>query len=357
MTEAASPFFPLPRPRFTLRRFLFYFVTVAVLLLIFSRISEFALLWAVFRKVNRWWLIGIVVSQLLNYYFLALNYRAVLKIKDLAVPVRELFPAMFVVQFLNQALPSATISGQAFFVQYLKRYGLPLAEAIGRAILELVTLYVAFGVFFLLSAILLFGNNNLAFNPQITYFIYLFTFFGVIFTWIFFAFQRRRRGAIARWVIGKLHRYFEANHRKNARGGSYTSHVAILFDQLGVNLNLGTLDKHRVQFFAACLWQGLELLANAFTLYFVCYAVDAPLAFSAAFIIFTLTRFVSMASFVPGAFGVFEGSMTFVLTSFFIPVDIALAITLLFRAFSFWLPIPIGWTLYRRYVQQWERVA
>lgn len=353
MANPDGGFSPLARPRFTLKRFLFYFVTIAVLLLIFAKISEFALIWEVFRRANLWWLIGIIVSQLINYYFLALNYRSVLKIKDLAVPVRELFPAMFVVQFLNQALPSATISGQAFFVQYLKRYGLPLAEAIGRAILELLTLYVAFGAFFLLSAILLFYNNNLAFNPQITYFIYLFVFFGALFTGIFFAFQRRRRGRATRWVIGKLHRYFEANRKPRS---NHTSHVEILLAQARANLNFKHLGRHRNEFFIACVWQGLELLANVFTLYFVCYAVDAPLSLATAFIVFTLTRFVSMASFVPGAFGIFEGSMTFVLTSFFIPVDIALAITLLFRAFSFWLPIPIGWTLYRHYVKQWERV-
>ena len=349
MSNPNSDFLPLSRPRLNLRRVLFYLVTIAVLVLVYSRVSEFALLWNIFLKTNLWWLVGIIISQLLVYYYLALNYRDVLKIKDLSISVRELFPVTFVVQFLNQALPSANISGQAFFVQYLKKHGLSLVEGIGRALLELLTLYIAFAVFFLLSALLLFWSDSFGRYPQIAYFIYLFLFFAVLFTAIFFGFQKKRRGRVARWVVNKLHRYFE-----NGKKRGHTGHVTELFDQIRETLNLKELGKHKQKFFLACLWQGLQFFANVFTLYFVGYAVGAPLAFVAAFVVFTLIRFIAMVSFVPGAFGVFEGSMIFVLTTFDTPLDLALAITLLFRAFSFWLPIPIGWLLYRRYVKRWE---
>ena len=347
--EENNNFIPLSKPRISLSRFLFYFVTIAVLLLVFSRVSEFKLLADIFARANLWWVLGITASQLLSYYFLALNYQAVLRVTANNVPVRELFPVMFVVQFLNQALPSATISGQAFFVQYLKRYGLSLAEGLSRAILELLTLYVAFGSFFAFSAGLMFLNGGFRAHPEITYLVYLFLFFGVLFTWLFFALQKKRRGGILRWVLGKLHNYFEENGR--GKKTSHKSHILELFEAVRHILTLKELKKHQTDFYSASIWQGMVLLVNVFTLYFVCYAVGSPLDFSSAFIIFTLTRFVSMVSFIPGAFGIFEGSMVFILTTFALPFEIALAATLLFRAFSFWLPIPIGWVLYRHYTQ------
>ena len=341
----------LPRPRLSLTRFLFYFATIAILLLIYAKVSEFALLWQIFQRTNWWWLGGIIISQLLNYYFLALNYRAVLKVKQTDVPIRELFPVMFVVQFLNQALPSATISGQAFFVQYLKRYGLSLAEGLSRALLELATLYLAFGSFFIFAAGLMLWNGSFETHPAVLYLVYLFSFFGVLFIWLFIALQKKRRGGILRWALKKLHNYFEENNRGKKKSDSKPQ-VLELFEEIRQTLSLKSLGKFRWEFFLACLWQALELLANVFTLYFVCFAVNAPIPFVSAFIVFTLTRFVSMVSFIPGAFGSFEGSMVFVLTSFFISLDNALAITLLFRAFSFWLPIPIGWILYRHYTKE-----
>ena len=126
------------------------------------------------------WLFLIVVIQVLNYYFTALNYRDVLRVKDLDVGVKELFPVTFVIQFLNQALPSAGFSGQVFFVQYLKKFGLSVAEGIGRAILELATLYMAFGAFFIISAIVLLRGGMVKSHPEALYLIYGFSFFAII---------------------------------------------------------------------------------------------------------------------------------------------------------------------------------
>ncbi|HEY6063496.1 MAG TPA: hypothetical protein VIV35_07795, partial [Chitinophagaceae bacterium] len=44
----------------------------------------------------------------------------------------------------------------------------------------------------------------------------------------------------------------------------------------------------------------------------------------------------------------YEGSMTFFYVHFGVPVAVAAVATLLYRALSFWLPIPVGFFLYRR---------
>jgi len=352
-------FSPLAKPRLSLRRFLFYFITLAALILIYLKISEFQLIKEVFLRSNFLWLFSIIVVQIFSYYFTALNYRDVLRVKDLNVPVKELFPVTFVIQFLNQALPSAGFSGQVFFVHYLKKFGLTVAEGIGRAILELTTLYMAFGAFFIISAAILVRGGMVEKHPEALYFIYGFSFFAIIGVSLFFILQKRGRGKIARWTIDKLHGYFERRDAKKrgengGKGTNHAEHVAMIFDQFKETLNFGVLKQHGRAFWLAFLWQNLVLFTNVLTLYFLSFAIGYKISFLIAFITFTLTKFLSMVSFVPGALGVFEGGMTLILVSFGVPAGPALAMTLLLRAFTFWFPMPIGWILYRWYLHRQE---
>ncbi|MBI2062958.1 MAG: flippase-like domain-containing protein [Candidatus Yanofskybacteria bacterium] len=351
-------FKPLSKPRISFHKFAFYFITLAALVLIYLRFSEVRLIRDLFLRSNIFWLFGVIVTQLIIYYFVALNYRDVLRVKDLEVGVRELFPITFVIQFLNQALPSAGFSGQAFFVQYLKKFGLTVAEGIGRAILELATLYMAFGVFFIVSAVLMFRNGIISQHSEARYFIYAFAFFAMIALSWFLALQKRKRGRLAKWAISKIHSYFE-NRRKNknginGNGNVHTGHVAMIIDQFKETFNVGELKKRARPFWLAFFWQNMILLAMVLTLYFLSFAVDYKISFSVAFITFTLTKFLSMIAFVPGGLGVFEGGMTLILISFGVPAQPALAMTLLLRAVSFWLPMPVGWILYRWYLHRYE---
>ena len=356
-----SEFQPLSRPRISLSRFAFYFITLAALVLIYLKFSEVKLIKDLFLRSNLFWLIGVIITQVISYYFIALNYRDVLRVKDLEVGVKELFPVTFVIQFLNQALPSAGLSGQVFFVQYLKKFGLTVAEGIGRAILELTTLYMAFGVFFIASAVMMLRGGIVDSHPEAIYFIYAFSFFAVVAFALFFVLQRRKRGPMARWIINKLHRYFENKKKKGQKNGNdaennsnHASHVTMIFDQFKQTLNIGELKKRAGPFWSAFFWQCAILLASVCTLYFLSFAVDYKISFAVAFITFTLTKFLSMISFIPGALGVFEGGMTLILVSFGVPAEQAFAMTLLLRAFSFWFPMPVGWILYRWYLHRQE---
>lgn len=349
-------FKPSSRPRISLHRFVFYFITLAVLVLIYLQFSEIRLIKEIFLKSNFFWLFSIIILQAFSYYFVALNYRDVLRVKDLEVGIRELFPVTFVIQFLNQALPSAGISGQAFFVQYLKKFGLPISEGIGRAILELMTLYMAFGTFFIASAVIMLQGDIISQHPEARYFIYAFSFFAVVGVSLFFFLQRKKRSRVAQWLIGKLHAYFEKRNKKNGQtnGSDHSVHVSMIFDQFTNSVNIKVLRQHSKAFWAAYLWQNMILLANVLTLLFLSYAIGFEISLSVAFITFTLTKFLSLVSFVPGAIGVFEGGMTLILVSFGVPVQPAFAMTLLLRAFTFWFPMPVGWILYKWIIHRQE---
>ena len=322
---------------------MFYFVTLAALALIYLRLAELKLIGSLFVKSNYLWLLAIIAVQVFLYYFQALNYRDVLRIKDLEVTPGKLYPMSFVVQFLNQALPSVGLSGQVFFVQYLKRYGLSVDEGIGRAFLEVITLWMAMGSFFIASSIMILPGGAIANVPELRYVIYFFAFLAVIAVSAFVIAQRRKRSRISRWVIDWLHRRFE---NKN--------HVDMVYDQFKSSVNFKLLQKKAKDFWMAYFWQCMIILANIVTLYLISFAIGHPIGFRLAFIVFSLVRFIGMVAFVPGAIGIFEGSMTLILISFGVAVSPALAMTLLLRAITFWLPMPVGWALYRWYFLQYK---
>lgn len=342
-------------PRINLRQFLFYFITLAALIIIYLRFSEIRLIGSIFAKSNFGWLAGIIIIQIFVYYFQALNYRDVLRIKDLEVRPKKLYPMSFVVQFLNQALPSAGLSGQIFFVQYLKKYGLSTAEGIGRAFIEIMTLWMAMGLFFIISSLLALKGGGIADIPELRFIIYAFVFLAVIVVSIFFLIQRRKRSKITKWIINWLHRHFEKKNSLKARGSiEHDSHTEMFFDQFKSSLSIKTLEKKAKDFWMAFFWQCMILLAHVVTLYFISFAIGHPIGFRLAFIVFSLVKFIAMIAFVPGALGVFEGSMTLILISFGVPAGPAFAMTLVLRAFTFWFPMPIGWILYRWYFLQYK---
>lgn len=342
-------------PHISLRQFLFYFITLAVLAVIYFRFSELKLIGSIFATSNLGWLAAIIVIQLFTYYFQALNYRDILRIKDLEVNPGELYPMSFVVQFLNQALPSAGLSGQVFFIQYLKKYGLSVAEGMGRAFIEIMTLWMAIGLFFIASSIIVLKGGAIANVPQLRYVIYAFVFLAVIVVSVFFLIQRRKRSGLARWITNWLHRYFEKKKKlNNEKAIDHSKHVETIFNQFRDSLNFRFLQKKAKNFWMAFFWQCMILFANVFTLYFISFAISYPIGFRFAFLVFSLVRFISTISFIPGSLGVFEGSMTLILISFGVLTGPALAMTLLLRAFTFWFPMPVGWALYRWYFLQYK---
>ena len=345
------------RPRLSLKKFLFYFITLGALIVIYIKFSELQLIGSLFARSNIFWLIGIIALAVFSNYAQALNYQKVIEIKGLKIKSLELFPMAFIVQFLNQALPSAGLSGQVFFVQYLKKYGLSVAEGLSRALLEIMTLYMAFGTFFIISSVLMFSQDIVGSHPELQFFIYIFLFFALIAVSLFFILQSKKRSRLARWILDWLHRHFEKKKKSAERGEQVTDHskhVGTVFEQFKSTFNIGELRKRPGPFWLAYFWYNMVLFTQVVMFYFISFAIGHPISFSLAFIVFSLVKFVSMVAFVPGAIGVFEGGMTLILLSFGVPASPAFAMTLLLRAFTFWFPMPVGWMLYKIYFHNLE---
>jgi uncharacterized membrane protein YbhN (UPF0104 family) len=108
--------------------------------------------------------------------------------------------------------------------------------------------------------------------------------------------------------------------------------------------------------FAECFFFELAVFAlDALTLWLLLFAVGSPLPFGrtlSAFMIATLARTMGL---VPGGLGTFEAASVAALKLWGVPLVSALAATLLFRGYSFWLPMLPGLLLARRESRGAER--
>ncbi len=322
--------------KFSFRRLLFYLISVMVIVVVYFRFVEFKQLKQVLATANPWFLLIAILMQAGTYFCTALNYKIVLKIKGLVVSAKDLYPIIIIIQFLNQALPSAGVSGQIFFIDYLKRKGLTVAEGLARVILELTTLYLAFGLLFAISAFFSINLERLG-HTELSYFIYTFLACATFFLIMFLIFQKDTGS-------GWLHKLIDRFQRR--RSGGKGKAVAMFFHEVRENLNAEALSKVRGLFNLAIAAQLGVLLLDIFSLYFLAKAMHISVSFSTVFIVFTLTQFVSMISFVPGSLGVFEGGMSLLFIGFGVDSHVALTLTLIFRALIFWIPMPVGWILY-----------
>lgn len=289
-----------------------------------------------FATVHPAWLALAIAAQLSTYLFNSIICRGLLRTfapKSL-IPIKELYQASIVTLFINQTVPSIKLSGNIYFFNFLKKRGIAEKSAFSLLLLELLTFYTA--VVFIII-ILLFTSLFLKGIPR--YFILIFS--GGIIAFVFFALLI---GLVGRGhtVVSLLKRLSRIRFLKK----SISKFQTIPFSEIK---NPWQLYKENTPVvIMTILFHTCIFLADSLTVFSLFHGLDVQLPFLYVFIGFVLTKIISLLPFTPGALLLYEGTMTYFYVKFGVLVAVAAVVTLLFRALSFWLPIPVGFLLYRK---------
>ena len=89
-------------------------------------------------------------------------------------------------------------------------------------------------------------------------------------------------------------------------------------------------------------------LLDAGTLWAMLQAVGAPIGLTQSFVAIVVAFISGAISFLPGGLGTFEAACLAMLSLFHVPLEAALAATLLFRGLTLWLPLIPGLILARQ---------
>jgi Mg2+-importing ATPase len=269
------------------------------------------------------WLLIALLLQAGTYMTDASIWQCVLGRANISKPLRSYVGLGLAKLFMDQAIPSVGLSGTLLVIRALDRRGVPRGASMAAVVIDLVSYYAAYVLALCIALVIVWVHGDLTPLMAVPAGIFAPLAAAVPLTLLWVS-----RG---RTLPGWLERLPLIRPALQALGEA-TPAIA-----------------HDVSLIARCM--GLQLVIIAFdagTLWIMLRALGLlvhPAPVFASFMLSTLARTLGV---VPGGLGVFEAVSVATLKLIGVPVAAGLSATLLFRFFTFWLPMAPGLILARR---------
>jgi glycosyltransferase 2 family protein len=226
--------------------------------------------------------------------------------------------------FMDQAVPSAGISGNVLVARALRRGGLSHQSAVATVLAGLISFYVAYAIAVAGALVILWLTSHASHFIMMLATIFA-VLLGLLLSGILWATRGNRR-RVPRWI-----RKIRPVRKFLAGIGDRPPHVlrdlVFFVEATALQLGLIALD-------AATLWAVLQSLGTT-----------VPV--TGAFAAFTMASVVAMISLLPGGLGTFDGTAIALLRAFQVPIEAAVAGTILLRGLTFILPLIPGFWMAR----------
>ena len=298
---------------------------LAVLVIVSTHVAEERELARLLAGAEPVWLLGAALLQLLTYACASGVWQRALAYSGGGPRLRDLLSLGLAKLFTDQALPSVGMSGTLLVVRGLQRRGVSRTAAVAAMLTGLVAFYLGYLIAILAAAGVLARHGEM--HPLIVVPIAL---VGVLAAGTPLAIFLLRHRA-----LNHAPRFFE-------RWPGARDVVAALRE-----MPAGTLFAPRLVAETTLLQLAIFLL-DAGTLDLCLRAVGGPARTPIVFASFVVASVVSSLSWIPGGLGAFEGGCVALLHLQGVPVEGALAATLLLRGMTFWLPMIPGFGVARR---------
>ena len=321
---------------------------VAIAILAVVKRRELTELWTKLGALSATTVLLALACQVGKFGAVALTFHLLLRVLNHRIPIPYLFGSGLVMVFLNQAVPSMGTSGNAFMYAALQRRGVSGGSAIIVTILNFLTYYIAFfllatGAMIYLSLAHALRGGHIA--GVVVFFAMMFT----LFIWIRFRTQRRER---FERTISDVNRLVKRLTRGSVTEAIPDRFVDDFFE--GRALIIGS----KRRFVLPVLTNLCMFLADSATLFVIFRGLGhTEVLYRYVAAGYTIGIILYTFALVPGALGIYEAAMSGMFVAFGMKWAAAGAATILFRGFSFWLPIPIGFALYHAMLNRRRREA
>lgn len=310
---------------------------------LFLNFTKLEKIFNLFREIKPIWLILAIIVQILTYVFTANVFHDLLKVYNYESSISrwELFKASLIALFLNQAIPTGGFSGPGYLVYFFQKKKLPSHESFSVAILDTFTYYFAHFLLLLFSFFYLFFFRGETVGKVLLGIGALGAFLFIILNVALLFFSSKK---ILISVIGKIekHKWLKSLFNK----------IRLKFPEKELLMDgwdsPWTIVKNKSHYlWRPLFWQLVVFLADATTIFLLFNGFNFRPVFLSILTGLILTKIVALISISPGALVFFEGAMVLFYTSFNLPIHLVVVVTILFRALSFWLPMPFGLILHR----------
>lgn len=295
------------------------------LVLTVTHLSELEHFLALLHQAEPAWLIVATLLQGATYFSVAAVWLLALRFSGNPQPLTTLVPLAVAKLFSDRAMPSGGLSGTAFFVAALQRRGVDNSLCMATLLLHLVTYYGAYLLAALATVLLLFYLKIL--HPWIMLVVIIFSLVAIAIPlgalWLGHLGQKKKSSILLR-----------------------IPPVAALMKALA-NAPRELLHRPSLVFLATLMHSSVFVL-DATTFWIMLKMVSQSVPFSAVFTSFMVASMVATIGPIPLGLGTFEVTSVSMLGAVGVPIEAALASTLLLRGFTLWLPLLPGMWLARR---------
>jgi uncharacterized protein (TIRG00374 family) len=295
-------------------------VAFAAVLAVALRLSELEEIARLLRRIRPVWLLAAFVLQGATYLCAAGVWQVALARAGYEYSTRSLVPVSLAMLFTNQAVPSAGVSGSAVVLRALGLRGVQENAAMAAVLVGLLSQYAAYVIAIAVSVLVLAASHLL----------------NAILIWVIGIFAI---GSVA-VPLGILW------YMKSATSSRVRDRLARIPALGAVLVALASAPtdvvRDRVVIRRATGLQLVEIVLDATTLYVTLAALDVWAAPLSVFASFVMAFAAARAAPTPLGLGTFDGASIGMLTLTGVQIEAALAATLLFRAYTLWLPMVPG---------------
>lgn len=300
-------------------------IALATLIAVVVHLGELTQFVRILEQAKPIWLLPIFTAQVSTYGATAAVWWLAVRKMGYPTPLATLVPLSVAKLFTDQILPSGGLSGSVLMVYALRRRGVPRHVAIGALVVGLVSFNLAYLGLVLTSVILLslHGKSNAETFPIVA----LFAVIVIAIPTGMLVLKRLGTKIDNPWI------------RRMPL-------VQIFLDSLA-QAPTGVL--RNGTFIAQTFVCQLAVIAlDAATLWLAFRAIDLPVEPWVALVSFIMASVAATIGPIPFGLGTFEAAAVAGLGFLGVSIEPALIATLIFRGFSFWLPMAPGLWLARR---------
>jgi Mg2+-importing ATPase len=306
----------------TSRRWFPWLLGVAVLagvVIIATHLSEEEAFLRLTREANPWWLVGALILQAMTYLAQGEIWRVVGRKAGNAIPLILVYKLALAKLFVDQALPSAGVSGTLVVAQALERGMMPRSTVLAGVVVNTTSFFIAYIVALASAMGILFRSgqaNSVIVLPSI-----LFIILAVILSAAMLVLTGRKVPQRPQWLV---------------RRRMIQNALTVMKDA-----NARIVRSSHVQAVASS-YQLATFLLDAITLWVLVRSLGATANPGHVFASFMVANLVRTLSITPGGLGTFEAATVVMLRMDGVSVAAGLSTSLLFRGLTFFLPMVPG---------------
>lgn len=309
----------------TFFRWFFTFLVLGTVLVVAFNLSEERGFLKLMEEANPEWIVAGLGLQSLTYLAQTFIWKSGLRATGHKLEVKRLYGLSLAQLFINQAIPSVSVSGAYFIARAFAQRGVPRSATSITLGLSLISYFEAYALVVLLSVIQLRINGQLGSKT----FLFIFTLI-LLYSVVLVPVVRKIPGELAK---GRGKFFLRFHFIRNLIKAVET----IDFNKLRPGLII-----------KATLWQLLVFIFDFLTLWAMIRALGISASGGPVFTAYMAAYLARTVGLLPGGIGIFEAAAMASLHRAGITVAGSIAATLLYRGLSFWLPMLPGLFLVRR---------